>query len=469
MTLVLHSHLEPAQADTREHRAPMVRAFADAPVNDNTPASANDNAAPAGVQKRTRGSSRTSARADRQFLRELKALNDSAVYVDSVPSAVLDIVSVSKGYDLSDTPTHTIKTPRHWRDAIDEVQAHFALEALRECGPVVAFTAWVSADIDAKARATGAPLPWLRNRLQKSLCAALGPVEWLAALEEEKAENGKLLLHVHGAGNFGDLTRSRRKAIRAAFRHALGAWEGTAGRFQTKLKLVRDAGWASYVTKRCWLAQPGIRARFACAGPRSPWCLSFDGPVFTMTNGARARAKELHEAARRIVLEAREAAKKPASPETTPAPPTAACKSRGACWGLAATKTTSSCSPAWISTPETYAPFTTGRSRDPPGSKSKASPGPDPPLPERLLEGQVVDYELPGLAAAECRDSGAGHEAGLPRHDGLAAQPGAALDLDDGCWVRVSHRPRAGAADRGQNGEPATEQRPQKSYKAPYG
>lgn len=371
MPLALSSRLNPVQGDTREPRAPVSRALANAPVNDNTPAPANDNAAPANVQKRTRGSSRTSALADQQFLREFKELTGPAVYFGSAPSTVPVIVSVSKGYDLSDPLPHMSKTPRHWRDATDEVQAHFALEALRERGPVVAFTAWVSADIDAKARATGAPLPWLRNRLRKALRATLGAVEWLASIEEEKAEDGKLLFHMHGAGAFGDLNRSRRKAIRVAFRHALGAWEGSAARYQTKLKLVRDAGWASYVTKRCWLARPGIRARFACAGPRSPWCLSFGGPVFTVTNGVRARAKELHQEARRIVLEARQRAKTLPSPGTTPADPVAACEAvqfaPNRAWSPRKSVATDYLDRSALPGPTTPArPTIAARSRDPP-------------------------------------------------------------------------------------------------------
>ncbi len=38
-------------------------------------------------------------------------------------------------------------------------------------------------------------------------------------------------------------------------RRALGAWEGPAARYQVKLKIARDAGWASYCTKRSWLAR----------------------------------------------------------------------------------------------------------------------------------------------------------------------------------------------------------------------
>lgn len=176
------------------------------------------------------------------------------------------------------------------------------------------FTAWCSPEIDAKARATGKPLPGLHKRLEEALDAALGPVEWVATVEEEKTKDGKLLLHVQVAGAFGDLTRSRRDKIAEATWRALADWKGSGARCHVKLKIAQDTGWGSYVTKRAWLARPYIRERFACAGPRSPWRLSFDGPAFTMTNGARARAKELHRQARDLDIEARERARALAEP-----------------------------------------------------------------------------------------------------------------------------------------------------------
>lgn len=361
-----------AQAEARPccGSAPLSRA--NAPVN--------DNATPDDVQKRTRGSSRVSPSADKLFLNEHKALSGILRFDAPAQSAVPAIVSVSEGYDLSASLyplPHTTKTPRHWRDATDEIQAHFALEALRESGPVIAFTAWCSAEIDAKARATGAPLPWLRNRLRKALGNTLGAVEWLVAVEEEKAADGKLLLHLHGAGAFGDLTRSRRKEIRRAFQRALGAWEGPAARYQIKLGIARDTGWAGYCTKRAWLAQPGIRAFFTRHGarPGSQWCISFNGPVLTMTNGIRARAKELHQEARRIVLEARQRAKAIPSSRTAREAPGAACEFVSETVKPTSKRASAQCrfvannlldGPALRLVSERPRPIKTARSRDPP-------------------------------------------------------------------------------------------------------
>lgn len=292
--------LDTAQAEARPCCAPALVSLANAPAS----------GVSSDVQKRLRRTTRVGPLADRQFLNEFKALSGLASYHVPALSGVTPIVSMGMGSEPSDPlPSHLTKKPRHWRDATDETQGFFAFQALAEACPVVAFTVWCSPEIDAKARATGTPLPWLRKRLKEKLDAAFGPVEWVAALEEEKTKDGKLLLHVHGAGAFGDLTRSRHAKIAEAMRRALGEWEGPGARYQIELKIARDAGWASYITKRCWLARPYIRERFACAGPRSPWRLSFDGPAFTMTNGVRARAKELHQQARELVMEARERAK----------------------------------------------------------------------------------------------------------------------------------------------------------------
>lgn len=451
--------LDTAQAEARPCCAPALVSLANAPTGGS--AQANDTAAPTDVQKRLRRTTRVSPLADRQFLNEFKSLSGIASYHAPALSDVAPIVSMGMGYEPSSPlPSHLTKTPRHWRDATDETQGFFAFQALAEAGPVVAFTAWCSPDIDAKARATGKPLPWLRKRLKEKLDAALGPVEWEAALEEGKTKEGKLLLHVHGAGAFGDLTRSRRDKIREAIRGALGEWEGPGARYQTDLKIARDAGWATYVTKRCWLARPYIRERFASAGPRSPWRLSFDGPALTVTNGVRARAKELHRQARELVMEARERAKVPAelpvaSESETPVseahrPTRGALAAHGEPAGLALAAR------ACASEPETIRsrPMTAARPRDPPGPGSRVSAGPDPPLPERGLVCQVSERKLAALAVAQRDDGRAGHEPSLPRHDGLAAHTGAAGDRDDDRRVRVSHRPGACAADGAGEGDP---------------
>ncbi|GJD31904.1 hypothetical protein PMNALOAF_3168 [Methylobacterium adhaesivum] len=389
--------LDAAHAEARPCCAPVPVSCADTPAGEN---------APAGVQKRRSAKRRVSPLADRQFLNEFKALSGVANYHAPAASDVPAIVSMGMGYAPSDPlPSYLTKTPRHWRDATDEVQGFFAFQALTGAGPVVGFTVWCSPEIDAKARATGKPLPWLHKRLKEALDDELGPVQWMASLEEEKTADGTLLLHVHGAGAFGNLTRSRRRGIRKAMRSALGSWDGRASRYQCKLKIARDDGWASYMTKRCWLALPGVRKRFACDRPGSQWRLSFDGPAFTMTNSVRARAKELHQQAREIVIEARGLAKASAgtqsAPETeTPAPEFPRLP-RGA---LAAQEEPEGLAPApractWE--PETIR----SRSRDPPGSGASVSAGPDPPLPERRLVGQVAEHELTALAVAQ-RDDG---------------------------------------------------------------
>lgn len=452
MSLTSKLPLDTAQAEARPCCAPALVSLANAPAGGSVQAD---------VQKRPRRITRVSPLADRQFVNEFKALTGIASYHASAVLGVPGIVSMAMGSEPSDPlPSFMTKKPRHWRDATDETQGFFAFQALAEAGPVVAFTAWCSPKIDAKARATGKPLLWLHKRLKEALDGALGPVEWVAALEEEKTKDGKLLLHVHGAGAFGDLTRSRRDEIAKAMRRALGEWKGPGARHQIKLKIARDAGWASYITKRCWLARPYIRERFACAGPRSPWRLSFDGPVLTMTNGVRARAKELHRQARELVMEARERSKAPAEPLAASEPETPAFEvprpTHGALAAHVEPAGLASASRACTSAPKTIRsrPMPVARSRDPPGPGSRVSAGPDPPLPEHHLVGQVSEHELAALAVAQ-RDNGrAGHEPGLSRHDGLAAHAGAARDRNDDRRVRVSHRPGAGAADGVGEGDP---------------
>jgi len=326
-----------------------------------------------GVQKGRSAPSRRSLLTDRQFLNEYKALRGIASYPASAASDVSSTVSVSKGYEPSDPlPSYLTKTPRHWRDAPDETQGFFAFEALQELGTVTAFTAWCSTEIDAKARVTGKPLAWLRKRLKEALDDELGPVEWFANLEEEHRD-GKLRLHFHGAGAFGSLTRHRRKGIRKAMRRALGAWEGPAALYQVKLRIARDAGWVSYCTKRSWLALPGIRLLVAGARPGSMFRLSFEGDVFTMTNGVRARAKKLHQQAREIVIEARGRAKAPTGPFTAPELETHVPDSprlpRGALPAFGEPAGLAPDASAQVSIPETHAqrrPMTAARSRDPP-------------------------------------------------------------------------------------------------------
>lgn len=272
------------------------------------------------AQKKRAKPRRISLLADRHFLLEYKALNSIKKGISPVQSGVSAIVGVLKGDEPSGPlPAFMTKAPSPWRYLTDEVQGHFAFEALQALGPVVAFTAWCSTEISERAYATGKPLLWLRKRVVEALGAAFGPVALLATIEEEW-KDGKLRLHLHGALGLACTSRRSLVRLRQALRRAMGPWTGPAAKFQIKFRLDVDCGWASYCTKRSWLALPGIRDRFACARPGSPWRLSFDGPTLTMTNGIRALAKELHQKAREAVQEARQRAPAPAEPEAPSAP-----------------------------------------------------------------------------------------------------------------------------------------------------
>lgn len=290
-------------------------------------AAANDNAAPTCAQKKRNAARRVSRLADLCFLNEYKSLTELSPGFRPFQPSVSAIVSVSKGVSTS-TPTSPsdplpffiTKTPSPWRYATDEAQGHFAFEALQTLGPVVGFTAWCSSRVSGRAYATGKPLPWLRKRLVEATGAVLGPVEMLVTIEEERGADGTLRLHLHGALSLENVSRRRLARVRQALRRALGTWDGEAAKRQVRFSLDPDCGWASYCTKRAWLATPGIRARFACAQPGSPWRISFDGPVLSMTNRIRAIAKELHERAREAVCEARQRAAAAERPETAPEP-----------------------------------------------------------------------------------------------------------------------------------------------------
>lgn len=263
---------------------------------------------------------RTSPLADRAFLGEYKALK--GIREGHVPCRVLAPI-VGKDIDATSPSTPTpssllfsTTTPKPWRDASDPVKAHFAHEALATRGPVFAFTAWLSDDVNATAYAKGKPLPWIRARVQAELRKALGrPVSFMFVIEEEFiVAAGLFRLHLHGGFQIGP---HERKRVRAALRKALGTWEGKAKCRQIRFRRDPDAGWPAYLTKNAWLATPRMRAFFKRLGAGRRHTLGFEGKVLTMTDDVLDAAKALHGQARQIVIEARQ---RPATPEAISAP-----------------------------------------------------------------------------------------------------------------------------------------------------
>ncbi|GEL39919.1 hypothetical protein MEX01_05100 [Methylorubrum extorquens] len=441
----------------------------------------NDNDAGPGVKKRRSASGRVSLLGDRAFLNDYKALTGISEGIAPVQAGVSSIVGMGRGSAPTDPlPSFMTKAPRPWASATDETKAHFALEALRARGPVVAFTAWTSEEICDRAYERK-PLPWLRKRVAEALDAAFGTVELFETIEEEATDRDgarKRRLHLHGALNLENPSRRRLALLRKVLRHAMGPWDDKALKSQVKLKLDPNAGWASYCTKRSWLALPGIRARFACDRPGSPWRLSFDGPVLTMTNGIRAEAQELHQKARKIVREARQRAATLEAPETAPVLPEPPCepaaipepaseadaadRAEPAPAGDATTRPWTAdlyiglafTAPAMRALDGPFRMPATARSRGPPARVRGPSAGPDPPLAERLLIREIAEDELPALAVAEGDNGRAGHEAGLPRDNGLPVDPRPAGHGDDDRRVRVADRPRSGTPDRAREGDP---------------
>lgn len=278
------------------------------------------------AQKKRRAPRRVSLLADRQFLNEFRALTGIATGIAPVQASVSPIVVGSSPTPTDPLPFYVTKTPSPWRYTTDEVQAHFALEALRARGPVIGFTAWCSTEISGRAYETGKPLSWLRKRIAEALGDAVGPTEWLVAIEEER-KAGAMRLHVHGALGLTGTGRRCLARVRRALRRALGGWTGEAAKRQVRFSIEPDSGWAAYISKRSWLALPGIRDRFACDRPGSQWRLSFDGPTLSMTNGIRDQAKRLHQSAREAVQEARQRAAVAEAPQTARTLAEPACES----------------------------------------------------------------------------------------------------------------------------------------------
>ncbi|MEZ0253481.1 MAG: hypothetical protein ACAH20_21410 [Methylobacteriaceae bacterium] len=357
----------------------------------------NDNDAGPGVKKKRSASGRVSLLGDRAFLNDYKALTGISEGIAPVQAGVSSIVGMGRGSTPTDPlPAFMTKAPRPWASATDETKAHFALEALQARGPVLAFTAWTSQEISDRAYATGKPLPWLRKRVAEALGAAFGPVELFETIEEEATDRDgtrKRRLHLHAALSLENPSRRRLALLRKVLRHAMGSWDDNALKSQVKLKLDPDAGWASYCTKRSWLAMPGIRARFACDRPGSPWRLSFDGPVLTMTNGIRAEAQALHQKARKIVQEARQRAATLEAPETAPVLPELPCEPAAIPEPASGAEADPEARPAQAehlaelacidpALPALDGPFripATARSRGPPDRLCRPSAGPDPP------------------------------------------------------------------------------------------
>ena len=216
---------------------------------------------------------------------------------------IVSTVSTDTGEGSSDSKNVSKLVRRSsslWRDASDELQGHFAHEAIASLGPVVAFTAWCNDEIDAKARASGKPLGYIRKRLHDGLQAVLKrPPAFVLCIEEEfDVIRQKFRFHVHGEIQ---VDRTQRKSVREALRAACGPWEGTARCRQIRMRRNPDAGWISYCTKRTWLATPGIRQIMKGYKPSRNYCLSFEGPVLTMTNTVRTVAKDCHEQAQKLL------------------------------------------------------------------------------------------------------------------------------------------------------------------------
>jgi hypothetical protein len=258
-----------------------------------------------------------------------------------LPLPSISYINTAEDIDTANAAATLIRfhlRPSAWRDVSDEVQAHFAHEALETLGDVVGFTAWASFEVDVQARASGNPLDFITRRIKRQLKKAFGcQIELVMGYEEEPIA-GVLRFHIHGEAGLPP-TRRNLLRLRTALRTALGSWDLLAKNRQIRFNRAPDAGWISYATKRAWCTTARMRAFFDRHRAGRQWRPSFSGSSVTMTNGIRRIAKELHEKARDLVEQARRTAWEahtrppaPSDPQPSRHAPQAAAGSRKPLW-----------------------------------------------------------------------------------------------------------------------------------------
>ena len=175
------------------------------------------------------------------------------------------------------------RTPARWRDACDPLKASYFHKALETIGPVHAFTANLSKEIEAEALSQKNPIDWLRRRISRNLRLALGRgVDfWIVA---EEADDRRF--HLHGELGIAD---TEAKNARGAIRKACGLWENTR-QHQVHTKPDPDSGWTEYVIKDAYKASGIARQRFG----NTSQSVRFHGGVITRTQKLGAAAENLY-------------------------------------------------------------------------------------------------------------------------------------------------------------------------------
>ena len=112
----------------------------------------------------------------------------------------------------------------------------------------------------------------------------------------EQAEHRRV--HLHGC--FG-ISSGEAEAARLGLWRAGGEWED-ARQFQSQTEEDPDAKWNSYITKNCVYSTKWMRA--LCETHKSGPTLKFNGPANFASRSLGAKANELYEAHRALVLSA---------------------------------------------------------------------------------------------------------------------------------------------------------------------
>jgi hypothetical protein len=247
---------------------------------------------------------------DAQFMREFQALlvhADEAVWKGTSVSKTLATAMFPEmspfklrskrmtWWELAGPGPRNYRTPSDARDISVYLSAEYLMLALREIGPLHSFTLNLRPDIAAVACADPSARDFLRRRLSYHLEAILGrPVEFFFVIEQADLRR----VHLHGC--FG-VSSVEAKAARRALRMAGGEWF-VARQHQSHTDEDPDAKWNSYITKDCVYSTKWMRA--LCEKHKSGPTIQFNGPANFASRSLAAKANELYEAHRALVLSA---------------------------------------------------------------------------------------------------------------------------------------------------------------------
>ena len=187
------------------------------------------------------------------------------------------------------------RTPADPRDISVYLRAEYLMLALREIGPVHAFTLNLRPEIAIKACADPSTRDFLRRRLNYQLETILGrKVDLFFVIEQ--ADHRRV--HLHGCLG---ISAQEAEAARLALRKAGGEWP-VARQHQTHTEEEPDAKWNSYITKDCVFSTKFARA--LCEAHKSGPTIKFNGPALFVPQSLGTKAHALYQAHRSLVISA---------------------------------------------------------------------------------------------------------------------------------------------------------------------